>query len=84
MCDQILTIDNGIRTCESNLNYLNKLLKICQDNQSKGYNCNLISEQIGKRENEIENLKEMQRTHVTLCTLYRNLELECDYLRNNK
>jgi hypothetical protein len=84
MCDQILVIANNIRVYESELHYLKKLLKTCQENKSKGYNCDLISEQISKKEKNMENFREMQIKHVELCTLYRNLEMEHDYFNKNK
>lgn len=84
MCDKILVIDNGIRMYESDLHYLKKLLKTCQENKSKGYNCDLISEQIHKKEKDMEDLRDFQSKNVTLCTLYRNLETERDYFNKSK
>jgi hypothetical protein len=76
MCDQILVIDNHIRTHESELHYLKKLLTICQENQSKGYKCELISEQITKKEDGIKMYTDLRIKNVELCTLYHRLENE--------
>ena len=74
MCDNILVVDNKIRTCESDLHYLNIMLTLCD--KSKGYKCELISEKINEREMEITRLREEQIKNVELCTLYRNLQNE--------
>jgi hypothetical protein len=76
MCDRILMIENGIRTTESQLHYFKKLLKVCEENKSKGYNCALISEQLSKKEKDMELFIELRKENVALCNLYHQLEKE--------
>lgn len=76
MCDRILTIENNIRTTESQLYYFKKILKVCKEHQSKGYNCALIAEQLYKKEKDMELFIELRKESVELCNLCQQLESE--------
>jgi len=73
MCDRIVMIDNAIRTTESDMHDLKKMLKACEKNREKKYPCELISEQIHKKERDIEVFQEMREKNVALCNLYKEL-----------
>ena len=74
MCDRILVIDNGIRTYESDVNYLKKMVKACEENRSKGYPCELLVEEMMKKENNIKLLRELREKDVVLCNMYKELD----------
>jgi hypothetical protein len=76
MCDKAVSLGNGIRAYESEVDYLKKLVKACEEDRSKGYPCELLTEQIMKKEKDIEIFREAQKKYVALCNLYQQIDKE--------